>query len=181
MASRCPLNLPRRFLQSTVIRKMKMTTDRNQSSEESRPQSVSRFVGITNWLGAWTLACLAITLFVSIVLYTNWAYTDILERSGLWFILGLVVSFFSYVGLIFPFPFEYLKIIDPRHLSFFLATWFFGSFWLYGILLQILFVQLDWIKSRRLRLIAQLLLCLLIVCLLLGRIFFKFPLSLNHP
>lgn len=158
-----------------------MTTDRNQSSEEAKPQSVSRLVGITNWLGAWTLACLAITLFVSIVLYTNWAYTDILERSGLWFILGLVVSFFSYVGAIFPFPFEYLKIIDPRHLSFFLAIWFFGSFWLYGILLQILFVQLDWIKSRRLRLIAQLLLCLLIVCLLLARIFFKYPLSLNHP
>lgn len=181
MASRCPLNLPRHFFQSTVIRKMKMTTDRNQSSEEAKPQSVSRLVGITNWLGAWTLACLAITLFVWIVLYTNWAYTDIMERSGLWFILGLVVSFFSYVGLIFPFPFEYLKIIDPRHLSFFLATWFFGSFWLYGILLQMLFVQLDWIKSRRLRLIAQLLLCLLIVCLLLARIFFKFPLSLNHP
>ena len=161
MASRCLLNLPRRFFQSTVIRKMKMTTDRNQSSEEARPQSVSRFVGITNWLGAWTLACLAITLFVWIVQHTNWAYIDILNRSGLSFILGLVVSFFAYVGSIFPFPFEYLKFIDPRHLSFFLATWFFGTLWLYGILLQILFVQLDWIKSRRLRLIAQLLLCLL--------------------
>ena len=158
-----------------------MATDRNSSGEDAKPQSVSRLVGITNWLGAWTLACLAITLFVWIVQHTNWAYIDILDLSGVWFILGLVVSFFSYVGLIFPFPFEYLKIIDPRHLSFFLATWFFGSFWLYGILLQILFVQLDWIKSRRLRLIAQLLLCLLIVCLLLGRIFFKFPLSLNHP
>ena len=158
-----------------------MATDRNSSGEDAKPQSVSRLVRITNWLGAWTLACLAITLFVWIVLHTNWAYTDILDRSGLWFILGLVVSFFSYVGLIFPFPFEYLKIIDLRHLSFFLATWFFGTLWLYGILLQILFVQLDWIKSRRLRLIAQLLLCLLIVCLLLARIFFRFPLSLNHP
>ena len=158
-----------------------MATDRNSSGEDAKPQSVSRLVGITNWLGAWTLACLAITLFVWIVQHTHWAYIDILNSSGLSFILGLVVSFFAYVASVFPFPFEYLKFIDPRHLSFFLATWFFGTLWLYGILLQILFVQLDWIKSRRLRLIAQLLLCLLIVCLLLARIFFKLPLSLNHP
>ena len=66
-------------------------------------------------------------------------------------------------------------------IQFFMTIWFFGTLWLYGILLQIMFVQLDWIKSKSLRQLAQLLFCLIVACVILARMFFRIPLSLNHP
>ena len=162
-----------------------MTTDRSSSGEDAKPKSVSRLVWITRRLGSWTLTCLAITILYWIginALRLGWNGEGIL--SNLLYMLSWIYFPVLCLEKMFPVPHQYLipfYVRSPESIQFFMTIWFFGSLWLYGILLQIMFVQLDWIKSKSLRQLAQLLFCLIVVCVILARIFFRIPLSLNHP
>jgi len=170
-----------------------MATDRNSSSEDAKPQSVSRLVWIARRLGSWTLTSLAITILYWIginALRLGWNDEGIL--SNLLYMLSWIylymLSWICFPVLclerMFPVLQQYLSPFyfrSPESIQFFMMIWFFGTLWLYGILLQIMFVPLDWIKSKSLRQLAQLLFCLIVACVILARIFFSIPLSLNHP
>ena len=163
-----------------------MTTDRSSSGEDAKPKSVSRLVWITRRLGSWTLTCLAITILYWIGINARrlgWNEEGIL--SNLLNVLSWIYFPVLYLEEMFPIPYQYLRLFyvrgSPESIQFFMAIWFFLRLWLYGILLQIMFGQLDWIKSKSLMRLAQLLFCLIVACVILARIFFRIPLSLNHP
>ena len=162
-----------------------MATDRNSSGEDAKPQSVSRLVWITRRLGSWTLTSLAITILYWIGINARrlgWNDEGIL--SNLLYMLSWIYFPVLCLEKMFPVPHQYLSpfyVRSPESIQFFMTIWFFGTLWLYGILLQIMFVQLDWIKSKSLRQLAQLLFCLIVACVILARMFFRIPLSLNHP
>jgi hypothetical protein len=163
-----------------------MTTDQNSSGEDAKPHPVSRLVWITRRLGSWTLTSLAITILYWIGINARrlgWNEEGIL--SNLLNVLSWIYFPVLYLEEMFPIPYQYLRLFyvrgSPESIQFFMVIWFFLRLWLYGILLQIMFGQLDWIKSKSLMRLAQLLFCLIVACVILARIFFRIPLSLNHP